>query len=562
MALQSLPTNACGSCPTLHSSNNEKEVVRRSANFHPDIWGDRFLAFSSHEKGGNAWATQRIEELKEEVKSMLKDARDPLQIMNLVDALQRLGLAYHFEILIEEALSRLYYTYTKGGDNADDLHAISLQFRLLRQQGYNIPSDVFSKFKDDQGNFNVTLSNTQGMLSLYEAAHLSTHGEVVLDDALVFTRKHLKAMIPHLSSTLARHVETALELPLHKCLSRLNARNYISFYQEQSTKNEVLLELAKLDFNMLQSIHQRELRDISRWWKDIDLPTKLPFARDRIVELYFWILGVYFEPQYCRGRMLTTKIVSFVSVMDDIYDVYGTLEELQLLTNAIQRWDVGAMDKLPEYMKVYFHALLNTVSEIEEGLIPDEKYCASYLKEAIKCLNRAYFNEAKWFHSGNHPTFEEYINTALISTAYPLLIIVSCIGMDEIVKKEAFDWINSNPNLVRSASIVCRLVDDIQSHKFEQERGHISSSVELYMKEHSCTELEACDKLREMVSVAWKDINQDCIKPTPILMPLIIRIVNLVRVIEVLYQYRDGYTNSTHETKERITLVMVDPIPI
>ncbi|XP_077213725.1 beta-cubebene synthase-like isoform X2 [Tasmannia lanceolata] len=531
MALQSLPTNACGSCPTLHSSNNEKEVVRRSANFHPDIWGDRFLAFSSHEKGGNAWATQRIEELKEEVKSMLKDARDPLQIMNLVDALQRLGLAYHFEILIEEALSRLYYTYTKGGDNADDLHAISLQFRLLRQQGYNIPSDVFSKFKDDQGNFNVTLSNTQGMLSLYEAAHLSTHGEVVLDDALVFTRKHLKAMIPHLSSTLARHVETALELPLHKCLSRLNARNYISFYQEQSTKNEVLLELAKLDFNMLQSIHQRELRDISRWWKDIDLPTKLPFARDRIVELYFWILGVYFEPQYCRGRMLTTKIVSFVSVMDDIYDVYGTLEELQLLTNAIQRWDVGAMDKLPEYMK-------------------------------IKCLNRAYFNEAKWFHSGNHPTFEEYINTALISTAYPLLIIVSCIGMDEIVKKEAFDWINSNPNLVRSASIVCRLVDDIQSHKFEQERGHISSSVELYMKEHSCTELEACDKLREMVSVAWKDINQDCIKPTPILMPLIIRIVNLVRVIEVLYQYRDGYTNSTHETKERITLVMVDPIPI
>ncbi|XP_077214047.1 beta-cubebene synthase-like [Tasmannia lanceolata] len=236
--------------------------------------------------------------------------------------------------------------------------------------------------------------------------------------------------------------------------------------------------------------------------------------------------------------------------MDDIYDVHGTLEELQLLTNAIQKWDVGAMDKLPEYMKVYFHALLNTISEIEEGLMPDEKYRAPYLKEAIKCLNTAYFNEAKWFHSGHHPTFEEYINTALISSAYPLLIIVSYIGMDGIVKKEAFDWINSNPNLVRSASII------------EQERGHISSSVELYMKEHSCTEMESCEKLREMVSVAWKDINKDCIKPTPVPMPLIIRIVNLVRVIEVLYQYRDGYTNSTHETKERITLVMVDPIPI
>ena len=67
---------------------------------------------------------------------------------------------------------------------------------------------------------------------------------------------------------------------------------------------------------------------------------KLPFARNRIVEGYFWILGVYFEPQYSLGRRLMTKVISLTSIIDDIYDVYGTLDELQLFTKAIERFEV------------------------------------------------------------------------------------------------------------------------------------------------------------------------------------------------------------------------------
>ncbi|XP_077214033.1 beta-cubebene synthase-like [Tasmannia lanceolata] len=432
--------------------------------------------------------------------------------MNLIDELQRFGMAYHFETQIEEALRRMYNSYTNGVYNDDDdLNVVSIRFRLLRQQGYNVSSVVFLKFMDDEGNFNVILaSNTLGMLNLYEAAHLSTQGEVILDDALAFTRKHLKSMIPLLSPTLARHVEKSLDLPLHKCIPRLNARLYIPVYQEQSTKSEVLLELAKLDFNLLQSIHQRELRDFSRWWKDIDVQTKLPYARERILEL----------------------------------------------------WGVGAMDQLPDYIKAFFQAIVNTISEIEEELTPDEKYRISYLKESVKCLNRAYFDEAKWLHSGHRPTFEEYINIALITTGYPFLILVSYIGMDEIVKKEAFDLINSYPNIIKSTCILGRVLNDIQSLKFEKERVHIPSIVECYVKSHRCTELEAHEKLQEMVSIAWKDVNQEFINLNHIPMPLIIRVLNFARANEVMYRYRDGYTDSLHETKDNITLLLVDPIPL
>lgn len=74
-----------------------------------------------------------------------------------------------------------------------------------------------------------------------------------------------------------------------------------------------------------------------RWWKDLNFAQKLPFARDRIVECYFWTLGVYFEPEYLKGRRLLTKVISITSIIDDIYDVYGTIDELELLTSAIER---------------------------------------------------------------------------------------------------------------------------------------------------------------------------------------------------------------------------------
>lgn len=72
----------------------------------------------------------------------------------------------------------------------------------------------------------------------------------------------------------------------------------------------------------------------------MDLETKFPFARNRIIELYFWSMGVYFEPQYSLGRRIMTKVLSLVSIIDDTYDVYGTIEELQLFTDAIERFEV------------------------------------------------------------------------------------------------------------------------------------------------------------------------------------------------------------------------------
>ena len=48
---------------------------------------------------------------------------------------------------------------------------------------------------------------------------------------------------------------------------------------------------------------------------------------------------------------------------------------------------------------------------------------------------------------------------------YPMLTAVSFLDMGDIVTKESFDWIFSNPKIITASSLIGRLMDDIKSHK-------------------------------------------------------------------------------------------------
>ena len=62
-------------------------------------------------------------------------------------------MAYHFEREIEEALEHIHAAYIDHDDiEVDNINNISLHFRLLRQQGFNVscgePSAHLSFFAD------------------------------------------------------------------------------------------------------------------------------------------------------------------------------------------------------------------------------------------------------------------------------------------------------------------------------------------------------------------------------------------------------------------------------
>ena len=70
---------------------------------------------------------------------------------------------------------------------------------------------------------------------------------------------------------------------------------------------------------------------------NLGLGRSLGFARDRLVENYFWAVGWAFEPKFSRTREAMTKANCFVTMIDDVYDVYGSQEELELFTDAVIR---------------------------------------------------------------------------------------------------------------------------------------------------------------------------------------------------------------------------------
>ncbi|XP_024639660.1 tricyclene synthase TPS4, chloroplastic-like [Medicago truncatula] len=75
---------------------------------------------------------------------------------------------------------------------------------------------------------------------------------------------HLKDLSEGRSSILIDQVNHSLELPLHRRVRSLEVRWYIDSYENRKDANKVLLEAAKLNFNIVQSTLQQDLKEMSR----------------------------------------------------------------------------------------------------------------------------------------------------------------------------------------------------------------------------------------------------------------------------------------------------------
>ncbi|XP_004303550.1 PREDICTED: (-)-alpha-pinene synthase-like [Fragaria vesca subsp. vesca] len=543
------------------------EILRRTAIYHPSIWGDRFSNYEeSQDPMTRSLLQKQVNQLKVVVKrEVFRNASSDFSTqMKSIDAMQRLGIAYHFERDIENALEQAHAACVHDGN----LYNVALRFRLLREHGYNVSSDIFKRFKDANDNFKEGLtSDLPGMLSFYEATHLRIHGEDILEDGLHFTTAHLESSANDVNHPLAAQITQALERPLRKFPERLYARHYISIFPDdpKSLHHEavaLLLKLAKLDFNLVQSLHKKELSEIIRWWDELDFERELPFARNRIVELYFWTLGVYAEPQYSKARHFLTKAIAFGSVLDDIYDAYGSFEELKIFTEAIQRWDVNCIDELPDYMKIFYRRLFILCNEIEVEMVKQGKsYRVHFAKEIIKAQARLYFAEAQWLHENYTPSMDEYMEVSVRSVGNSFLSTMSLVGMGDIVTKDAFEWLANHPKILRASNIIFRLMDDLVSGKFEKEREHIASSIDCYMKQYGVSEQETVDIFNKKVVDSWKDINEEFLRPTAVPVPVLTRVLNLTRVVDLLYKKDDEYTRVGDVMKDGVASLLIHPVP-
>ncbi|TXG47437.1 hypothetical protein EZV62_026731 [Acer yangbiense] len=313
---------------------------------------------------------RQAEKLKEEVKLMFGKSMELLAKLEFIDILMKLGLSILFEKEIIEVLDTIAASIKINNYTLEeDLYATALCFRLLRLHGHEMSQDIFRGFMDGSGSFSTSkCRDIKGLIELFEASHLSLEGENILEEAKGFSNGILMGAYSALDGELAEKVAHILELPTHWRLDWFQVKWHLKMYEKNNDINStttILCELAKLNFNMVQATHQNELKEVSRWWKNLGLVGKLKFARDRVIESFLTGLGLVSDPKQSSYRKWFAKAIALVIVIDDIYDVYGSLEELQHFTNDVD-W--------------LWNDLSTFKAEVERGDTPSAIQC--YMREA------------------------------------------------------------------------------------------------------------------------------------------------------------------------------------
>ncbi|KAI5332483.1 hypothetical protein L3X38_022612 [Prunus dulcis] len=541
---------------------------RRSANYKPNIWKDGFLESLNSKYGGNDYTGQSENLIKDVKNMMFVETEDLIVQLELIDIIGNLGLTSHFEKEIKEALD------TVENSNSciiENLYAIALHFKILRQHGYKVSQDVFGGFMDGKGALKESnFWDVKGTLELLEASNLAFEGERILDEAKASSTVALRgSKVWNLDDNLARQVVHALELPSQRRVGWFNVKWHIHAYEKDNHANTILLlELAKLNFNMVQAALQNDLREVSMWWNNLGLKEHLKFARDRPVECFMFAVGLNFHPGYTSFRILLSKVINLILIIDDVYDIYGSLEELKIFTNAVDRWDVGVTEQLPECMKTCFQVLYNTTCEFAHKIEEESGWnlALPHLSKAWADFCKALLVEAEWYSRSYTPSLEEYLSNGCISSSVSVLMVhtfFSTTHRDGI--KEIADFLHKNEDLVHNISLIVRLTNDLGTSTAEQERGDAPSAILCYMREMNASEDTAEAKIKGMIDNAWKKINGTCLRTPqqlPFLSPFINNIAtNIARMAHSLYQAGDGFGDQEQGSR-LIQSLLVEPLPL
>ncbi|KAL9297600.1 hypothetical protein ACSQ67_023496 [Phaseolus vulgaris] len=453
------------------TTTNVNVSERKSSNYQPNLWSYDFLQSLKHSYADTRYE-DRAQQLQEEVRKMIKDENSDMWLkLELINDVKRLGLSYHYDKEIGETLLRFHSSARFSATIVHrSLHETALCFRLMREYGYDVSADTFERFKEQNGEFKASLmGDVKGVLSLYEASFLGYEGEQILDDARAFSSFHLRSALNEGRSNnmVLEEVNHALELPLHHRTQRLEARWYIEHYAKKRDSNRVLLEAAKLDFNILQSTLQNDLQEVSSW-------------------------------------------------------------------------DVKAIQVLPDYMKICFLALYNTVNEFAYDALKEQgQDILPYLTKAWSDMLKAFLQEAKWSRDRHMPRFNDYLNNAQVSISGIVMLTHVYFLQNHRITEEALESLDSRVREREAAS-----------------------SIPCYMRESGASEEGAYKHIFSLLNETWKKMNKDRVSQSPFPKAFVETAINLARNSHCFYQFGDGLGAPDSTAKNRIRSLIIEPIAL
>ncbi|GLJ09965.1 hypothetical protein SUGI_0119250 [Cryptomeria japonica] len=570
------------------ASSTHQSIARRTANHHPNLWDNDFIQSLSKSCETPSYGEHQ-EKLIMDIKEMFNalplhssSADDLYQRLSMVDDVERLGIDRHFQNEIKTVLDYVYRYWNDQGIGRGrespfvDLNTTALGFRILRLHRYGISSDVLLHLKGKYERLQYSNSQTnneeiRSILNLFRASLISFPQDQAINDVKSFATSYLKETLQIVNDTgISREIEFNLEYCWHTNVPRLEARTYIDIYGEDDVwfakninkiNNSKILELAKLDFNMIQSLQHQEIQVLSRWWVESGLD-KLEFGRHRHVEFYFWATSGCIEPKYSTFRIGFAKLCTIITYLDDIYDTYATLDELKIFTQAIKRWELASIEGLPTFMKVVFKAFDKVLKDMAREINKNQgKDMLEYTRKNWEAYIDALLQEAEWLASGFIPSLDEYLENGKVTAGSRAVTLQPILSLDVPISNEILKEIHYPSRFDELFCLALRLRGDTRTFKVEADRGEVVSSITCYLRDHpGSNEEDAIKYINSLFDETLKQFNWEYLKPDNV--PVILKesVYNLSKGLLLLYKERDGFTISNLETRNIIIKTMFERV--
>ncbi|KAK9083890.1 hypothetical protein Scep_030361 [Stephania cephalantha] len=280
-----------------------------------------------------------------------------------VDRLERLGVSRYFESEIKECMNYVARYWTEDGicwarnSNVHDIDDTAMGFRLLRLHGHEVSPDAFRSFQRGEEFFCFAGQSNQaitGIYNLFRASQVSFPGEKILEEARAFAYKFLREKQAAnklldkwiIAKDLPGEVGYALDVPWYASLPRIETRFYIeqyggeddvwigkTLYRMNFVSNNTFLELAKLDFNKCQTMHQLEWVGIQKWYLLCNLG-EFGLSQKSLLQVYFLATASIFEGHRSTERLAWTRTAALVEAISLYFNnVATTVEQRRAFVN-------------------------------------------------------------------------------------------------------------------------------------------------------------------------------------------------------------------------------------
>ncbi|KAK1425274.1 hypothetical protein QVD17_20624 [Tagetes erecta] len=468
--------------------------------------------------------------------------------LSMVDTLERLGIARHFSVEIKNVLDETYRCWVERDEQIFmDVVTCALAFRLLRISGYEVSSDRLAE-----------ITNERAFKDEYAALEVYRASQILYPEELSFGEQILKSADSNrLSKFIHKEVDNALKFPFNTGLERINTRRNIKRYNVDDTRilkttyhssnisNGDYLRLAVEDYNTCQSIYHEEIKDLERWVVENKLD-QLKFARQKTAYCYFSVAATLSSPELSDARISWAKNGILTTVVDDFFDVGGTIEELTNLIHCVEKWNVDVdKDCCSDQVQILFSALKSAICWIGDTAFKCQgRDVTSHVIQVWLDLINSAFREAIWTRDAYVPTINEYMENGYVSFALgpivlPAIYFVGPKLSEEIVESPEYH------RLYELLSTQGRLLNDIHSFKREFKEGKLNVvALHLSNGENGNVEEEVVKEMMMMIKNMRIEMMKMVVEEKGSIVPRACKDAfwSMCNVLNLFYATDDGFT--------------------